>query len=88
MCNCIDEIEENIEKHYAQKGKEVVEIDLKSVGDFYKLDGLDGKTRKTKTDVKIRFAKGKPESTYLKHDFCPFCGKSYHAENKPKEEEE
>ncbi len=83
MCNCIETLENTIAEKSDFAGKEVVDVELKGVGTFYKLGIPHGEgVRKTKTDVKITFKKGKPLNTYLKHKFCPFCGEHYYKETK------
>lgn len=78
MCDCLEKYDEVITKDYAEKGKVVEYVEFKSAGQYYNFNTGERTGLKTKTDVRITFAKGKPENTYLRHNFCPFCGESYY----------
>ena len=78
MCDCLEKYDEAITKDYAEKGKVVEYVEFKGAGQYYNFNTGERTGFKTKTDVRITFAKGKPENTYLRHNFSPFCGESYY----------
>lgn len=77
MCDCLEKYDEAIVKDYAEKGKVVEDVEFKGAAQYCSVRTGEFTGYKTKTDVRIVFAKGKPENTYLRHNFCPFCGESY-----------
>jgi hypothetical protein len=82
MCNCLVELEERIEKYFADpaKNKVVEGVALEGVGRFFNKSTMQLSGRKTITEFKVVFTKGKPVKSQVVHTFCPFCGVAYGAE--------
>jgi hypothetical protein len=81
MCKCIVNIEkEQLKSVSKSTGKKVVEFEFTedAVGNFYNIKTGKESGPKTKSTVRFKLeGLKKTFRTYMKHNYCPFCGKPY-----------
>lgn len=80
MCKCISNIIKKQLKGKSRTGKQVVmfEFTEAAAGEFFSFKTGRSKGYKTKSDVKYRLeGQKKINTTYMIHNFCPFCGVAY-----------
>ena len=80
QCKCISNIVKAQLKGKSRTGKKVIMFEFTddAIGDF--MSFATGKSTGTKTKSTIRYqleGEKKVKSTYMHHQFCPFCGSEY-----------
>lgn len=83
MCNCIEEIRQNLQdvvglKDVSFEGTAFIESG--NTMKFYTVQPFSHKTGETKS------GKEKREKSFIKHKYCPFCGQEYDKEENKNEE--
>lgn len=82
MCKCIDNIIKSQLNNGKSKsnGKKVVvfEFTRDAAGEFFNFKTGKYKGYKTKSNCRYRLdGEKKIHSSFMQHNFCPFCGKAY-----------